>query len=67
MYILAWSVNQGDNDIEDFFILCHTKKEAELELETMQSHVGNLHCAAIAKVEQATEPHWMEKTDDKVS
>lgn len=60
MYILAWSVNQGDNDIEDFFILCHTKKEAELELETMQSHVGKLHCAAIAKVEQATEPHWME-------
>jgi hypothetical protein len=60
MYVLAWSINQGDNDIEDFFILCHTKREAEIELETMQAFVGDLHCAAIAKVVQATEPHWME-------
>jgi hypothetical protein len=60
MYILAWSINHGDNDIEDFFILCHTQREAEMELETMQACVDGLHCAAIAKVVEATEPQWMD-------
>lgn len=60
MYILAWSINHGDNDIEDFFILCHTQREAEIELETMQACVDGLHCAAIAKVVEATEPQWMD-------
>ena len=58
MYLLAWSVNHGMNDIDDFYILCETQREAELEMLRLQETDYSLHCAAISKVIKATEPQW---------
>jgi hypothetical protein len=60
MYILAWTINHGQNDLEDFFSLYENLDLARKEYEHMRKTEDLLHCAAISKVVLATEPHWEE-------
>jgi len=61
MYILAWTLNHGQNDIEDFFTLHENLKLAQDEYDHLCKTEELLHCAAISKIVRATEPHWEEE------
>lgn len=61
MNILAWSINHGDNNIEDFFTLHSTAADAQEALQQVQEQENDLYCWAITDVLDASEPHWTEK------
>ena len=61
MNILAWSINHGDNNIEDFFTLHSTQADAQEALQQVQEQESDLYCWAITDVLDASEPHWTEK------
>jgi hypothetical protein len=59
MWLVAWTLNRGGNDLPDFWVI----RETEHEARTQYAHVltlDNLHCAAMAPIAEATEPHWTE-------
>ena len=60
MYITCWTVNNGNNNMEDFFTLHESEGEAMTQYQVLCETVEDLHCAAVSKVTYATEPHWME-------
>jgi len=68
MYTVCWTINKGNNDLEDFFTLHESEGEAmaqyQVLCETVEDLHGRqqnyLHCAAVSKVKYATEPHWVD-------
>jgi len=63
MKLLAWSVNNGDNDIQDYYIVCDDLEEAKAQAFDIIFKTKNLHCWAISDIIHASEAHW---TEDKV-
>lgn len=58
MILLAWTINHGNNNLSDHYALYETLEEAKREYTCLCEAEENLHCAAISKVLEATEPHW---------
>lgn len=61
MTILSWTINYGNNDLRDYFTLHDTEQHAKAYADTLIANADNLHCWAISKVTQASEPHWTEE------
>ena len=57
MWILAWSMNFGRNEIEDYWIICEDEKAARRECDKLLAD-PRLHCWAIAPITRASDPHW---------
>ena len=60
MILLAWSINNGHNDIEDHFTIHYSLQEALQYLDTSILAEPDLHCWAVSKVTHASDPHWVE-------
>lgn len=60
MWLCAWTENHGNNDLRDSFTLHETEAEAALAYLKALAN-DRLHCAAVAQISTATEPHWMGK------
>jgi hypothetical protein len=58
MWILAWTLNEGNNVLPDFWTVHETELDARKEYQRIL-HIDNLHCACIAPIADATEPHWV--------
>lgn len=59
MFITAWTINKGGNDLPDAFTVSDDLAIARAFYRDACGKHG-LHCAAIAQVIEATEPHWMD-------
>lgn len=57
MWICAWTLNEGGNVLPDFWTVHETKADAVKEYDRVLK-LDNLHCACIAPIARATEPHW---------
>ena len=44
MKLLAWSINNGDNDIKDYYIVCDDLEEAKAQAFDIIFKTKNLHC-----------------------
>ena len=60
MYIVSWTVNYGQNNLEDLFLLFETEAEADSFVKENLYPLDQLYCWAVSKVLSASEPHWME-------
>lgn len=58
-YLVAWSINHGQNNITDHWIVAETLEEAQASYEHALT-LDRLHCAAVAQISAATDPHWLE-------
>ena len=59
MYLVAWSVLDDDDRVIDNFVVVETLQEAR-DHYGMLPNDDSLWCAAITKVIDATEPHWID-------
>lgn len=59
MWVLAWTLNLGGNELPDYWIIHETEAQAMAAYRDLLQ-LDNLHCASVAPVKVATEPHWME-------
>lgn len=60
-HILSWSINHGDNRIEDFWMLQSDLNDAQHCLVGVVWNLPNLHCWAISLPVSTSEPHWCEE------
>ena len=63
MKLLAWTLNHGENNMEDFYVVHETQAEADEHLRELRLTENNLFLYAIADITVASEPHWMEGED----
>lgn len=61
MWIVAWTINLGNNNLPDYWIVVDTEAEAEAEVEALIEAEDNLHCWAIAPIKRGSEPHFTEE------
>lgn len=59
-YIVAYTLNHGNNDLEDVWMVYEDRESADKAYWTALEEHDNLHCAAVTQVLDATEPHWMD-------
>ena len=59
MFQLSWSINHGNNNIEDFFTIHDDLPSAKKDCEKLNSETV-LHCWSISKIIAASEPHWVD-------
>lgn len=57
MWICATTLNHGNNNLEDRWSIHPSEAEAQAALQFALTQ-DNLHCAAVARIAHATEPHW---------
>ena len=62
MFITCWTINHGNNVLEDHYDLHDTEPQAVKNYNHILNSVDNLLCASVSKVTHATEPHWMEES-----
>jgi hypothetical protein len=60
-YIVAWTLALEDMH-EDHYVVCEDFAEAVKSYEMLGSE-ESVWCAALTKVMDATEPHWMDDSD----
>lgn len=60
MFVTAWTVNRGQNDLRDYFLVFDTIDEARSEAVRLRGE-DNVHCWAVMNVLEASEPHWVEE------
>jgi hypothetical protein len=60
MFLLAWTINHGQNRLEDFFTLHESEKHANANYRDLIRGQDKLHCAAVSKITEATEPQWID-------
>lgn len=58
MFLCAWTVNHGSNNITDHFALFDTEEQAD---NCVADIFDTAHTWAITKVISASEPHWHEE------
>ena len=58
MWIFAYTLNLGNNQMHDAFELHETKENADYAFQSMLND-EQLHCACIGPIIAATEPHWV--------
>jgi hypothetical protein len=61
MWLCVWITNYGKNDMRDSFTIHESEAEALAAYDLLQIVNQNLHCAAIAPIHKATEPHWQDQ------
>lgn len=61
MWIVAWSINHGNNEIDDHWIVVEIQAEALDEIGRLKDTQENLWVWAIAPCNYASEPHWMNR------
>lgn len=59
MYIFSWTVNHGQDNLEDLYILFDSREDAESCVARWMER-DDLHCWAVSEVLSASEPHWVE-------
>lgn len=59
MYQVSWAVNHGDNNIEDFFMLLDTYKEAQEHVAGLKN-IENLHLWTVSMVLEGSDPDHVE-------
>lgn len=59
MWLCAWTENHGNNDLRDTFSLHDDEEDARRKFTILVFTNDRLHCAAIAPIAAATEPHWV--------
>ena len=60
MYLCAYTLNHGGNNLEDIFLIFETRAEAGRFVEQTLLPMDILHCWAVAQITAASEPHWLE-------
>jgi hypothetical protein len=61
-YIVTWTLTQ-EYMHEDCYVVCEDFAEAVKSYEMLRNEEG-VWCAALTKVMDATEPHWMDDLSD---
>jgi hypothetical protein len=59
VFLIAWTLNYGDNDLRDFWGVEADELTANNLLAFHMTH-DKFHCGAVAKITTATEPQWMD-------
>lgn len=59
MFLTAWTINKGNNDLTDQFTVSDDMATARAFYQEACC-LPDLHCAAIAQIVEATEPQWLE-------
>lgn len=59
MFFVSYTLNHGDNNLTDHWLVVETAKDAAMEMEALKD-LGDLHCAAWGPIHGATEPQWLE-------
>ncbi|QPC87125.1 hypothetical protein GA830_10505 [Mesorhizobium sp. NBSH29] len=62
MWITAWALTRGRDDVEDFWVV-GTEAEARVSYETALAN-PDLYAACLAPIGEATEFHWNERTEN---
>jgi hypothetical protein len=60
MWIMAYTINHGGNDLRDYFTVYETEQEARDAFAMLVANDDTVHCACVAPIADATEPHWSE-------
>lgn len=60
MILLAWTLNYGDDNLHDHWIVVETAEEARQEASKLIMEEPKLHCWAISAIQWGSEPHWTE-------
>ena len=64
MKLLAWTLNRGENDLEDFYSIHNDMTEAREYLDQQFKEDGEImHMWAISDILDASEPHWVGDED----
>ena len=63
MYLMAYTLNHGNNNLEDVWMIYEDRASANEDYKWALDQ-ENLHCAALTKIVDATEPHWTEDVTD---
>jgi len=60
MKLLAWTLNRGEDDLEDFYSIHNDMTEAREYLDQQLKEDGEImHMWAISEIMDASEPHWV--------
>lgn len=59
MFVTAWTVDRGQNDFRDYFLVFDTIDEARSEAVRLSGE-PDVYCWAVMNVLDASEPHWVE-------
>ncbi len=59
MWIFAYTIKRGEYDLSDHFTVWHDEQKARGALASMIETEPGLHCACVAQIKVATEPHWV--------
>ena len=60
MYLCAYTLNYGNDHLEDIFLTFETRAEAGRFVEEKLYPLDHLHCWAVAEITAASEPQWLE-------
>lgn len=60
MWIVAWTINDGTDEMVDRWLVAEDESKANAELETILSQTEGLHCWAIAPISKGSEPQYTE-------
>ena len=60
MFITCWTINHGNNVLEDHYDLHETEMQAVKNYNHLLETEDRLLCAAVSEVKTALDPHWME-------
>lgn len=58
MWVFAYTVNHGNNDLTDHWAVHQTEEEARADLEEISRTEARLFCWAICKITEGSEPHY---------
>lgn len=56
-HIVAWTLNNGDNDLPDFWTVEESEEDANRVYDDLLK-LDNLHCATVARMTE-TRTDWM--------
>jgi hypothetical protein len=62
MYLLAWTINHGQNNLIDHQIIVDEQQAVAQWVDSIQTQ-ADVHCWAACNILEASEPHWMESGD----
>lgn len=59
MFVTAWTVDHGQNNLKDYFLVFDTIDEARSEAVRLSGE-DDVYCWAVMNVLDSSEPHWIE-------
>lgn len=61
MWIVAWTINHGRNNLVDHWLTVEDKAAATREIQKLIRTESNLHCYAAAPITIGSEPHYTDQ------